>query len=38
MKREDAVAQEVMKKLADDKKMTKKEKDERCGIVLFYPT
>jgi len=29
VKREDAVAQEVMKKLADDKKMTKKEKDER---------
>merc|ERR1711963_571746 len=29
VKREDAVAQEVMRKLADDKKMTKKEKDER---------
>nr|KAG5698690.1 hypothetical protein BaRGS_022578 [Batillaria attramentaria] len=29
LKREDAVAHEVMKKLADDKKMTKKEKDER---------
>merc|ERR1712179_773193 len=28
-KREDAVAREVMKKVADDKKMTKKEKDER---------
>ncbi|PVD35614.1 hypothetical protein C0Q70_02577 [Pomacea canaliculata] len=29
LKREDAVAQEMMKKLADDKRMTKKEKDER---------
>ncbi|KAK7094060.1 translocon-associated protein subunit gamma-like [Littorina saxatilis] len=29
VKREDAVAQEVMRKLSDDKKMTKKEKDER---------
>ncbi|KAI8795851.1 translocon-associated protein subunit gamma-like [Biomphalaria glabrata] len=29
LKREDAVAKEMMKKLADDKKMTKKEKDER---------
>merc|ERR1711909_120144 len=28
-KREDAVAREVMKKIADDKKMNKKEKDER---------
>jgi len=28
-KREDAVAREVMKKVADDKKMNKKEKDER---------
>ena len=29
LKREDAVAKEMMKKLADDKRMTKKEKDER---------
>ncbi|RUS88710.1 hypothetical protein EGW08_003525 [Elysia chlorotica] len=29
LKREDAVAREMMKKLADDKRMTKKEKDER---------
>eukprot|EP00745_Piridium_sociabile_P029071 TRINITY_DN47169_c0_g2_i1.p2 TRINITY_DN47169_c0_g2~~TRINITY_DN47169_c0_g2_i1.p2 ORF type:complete len:194 (+),score=55.56 TRINITY_DN47169_c0_g2_i1:33-584(+) len=29
VKREDAVAQDMMKQLADDKKMTKKEKDER---------
>ena len=28
-KREEAVAREVMKKIADDKKMNKKEKDER---------
>lgn len=28
-KREDAVAREVMKQIADDKKMNKKEKDER---------
>merc|ERR1712109_264960 len=29
LKREDAVSKEMMKKLADDKRMTKKEKDER---------
>ncbi|XP_046564607.1 translocon-associated protein subunit gamma-like [Haliotis rubra] len=29
LKREEAVSRELMKKLADDKKMTKKEKDER---------
>lgn len=29
LKREEAVAREVMKKVADDKKMSKKEKDER---------
>lgn len=28
-KREEAVAREIMKKIADDKKMNKKEKDER---------
>ncbi|KAL4220904.1 SWI/SNF and RSC complex subunit Ssr3 [Mactra antiquata] len=34
-KREDAVAKEVMKKVADDKKMNKKEKDERyCQTLL----
>ena len=33
-KREEAVAREVMKKIADDKKMNKKEKDERFGIQL----
>ena len=31
-KREEAVAREVMKKIADDKKMNKKEKDERFGV------
>ena len=29
-KRGDAVSREVMGKVADDKKMTKQEKDERC--------
>ena len=29
MKREEAVAQEMNKRLSDDKKMSKKEKDER---------
>jgi hypothetical protein len=29
LKREDAVSREVMKKVADDKRMSKKEKDER---------
>jgi len=29
LKREDAVSKEMMRKLADDKRMTKKEKDER---------
>lgn len=29
VKREDAVTREVMRQLADDKKMTRKEKDER---------
>ena len=33
-KREEAVAREVMKKIADDKKMNKKEKDERFGICF----
>ena len=33
-KREEAVAREVMKKIADDKKMNKKEKDERYHIYL----
>lgn len=28
-KREDAVSREIMKQLSDDKKMSKKEKDER---------
>ena len=28
-KREEAVSREVMKKVADDKRMSKKEKDER---------
>ena len=31
-KREEAVAREVMKKIADDKKMNKKEKDERYDL------
>merc|ERR1712121_350171 len=29
LKREEGVTREIMKKLADDKRMTKKEKDER---------
>ena len=37
-KREEAVAREVMKKIADDKKMNKKEKDERFGICSTLDT
>ena len=29
MKREDAIGREISKKIAEDKKMNKKEKDER---------
>lgn len=35
VKREDAVVREMSKKLAEDKKMSKKEKDERFDIHLL---
>lgn len=35
VKREEAVTREMSKKLADDKKMSKKEKDERF-FEIFY--
>lgn len=35
LKREEAVAREMNKKLADDKKMSKKEKDERYLINML---
>ena len=35
LKREDAVSREMTKKFADDKKMTKKEKDERFVLLNF---
>ena len=35
LKREDAVSKEMMKKLADDKRMTKKEKDERWVYIII---
>ena len=35
-RREEAVSREMMKKFADDKKMTKKEKDERCGVKFVF--
>lgn len=34
VRREDAVAREMSRKLADDKKMSRKEKDERSVLVL----
>jgi len=34
LKREDAVSKEMNKKFADDKKMTRKERDERFGVQL----
>lgn len=35
VRREDAVAREMSRKLADDKKMSRKEKDERFVTFLF---
>lgn len=35
VKREEAVTREMGKKLAEDKKMSKKEKDERWAYVLI---
>lgn len=36
VKRGDAIAREMNRQLADDKKMTKKEKDERILSVLSF--
>ncbi len=33
-RREEAVSREIMKKVADDKRMTRKEKDERCETII----
>lgn len=38
MKREDAVTKEMSRKLAEDKKMSKKEKDERYPKLLPFDT
>lgn len=36
VRREDAVAREMARKLADDKKMSRKEKDERFVLCLYW--
>lgn len=36
VRREDAVAREMSRKLADDKKMSRKEKDERSPSILIF--
>ncbi len=33
-RREEAVSREIMKKVADDKRMTRKEKDERYETII----